>query len=93
MATRIKASSKGQVVLPKRTRERLGITAGTELDVIDTPTGVELRMAKTQNLASVKEALQRLRAIIQYDGPRLDEEDWQRGIEEAVRAKWGAPGA
>lgn len=89
MAVQITASSKGQIVLPKKTRERLGIASGTVLDVIDTPAGIELRLAKTGKAGSVDEALQRLRAAIRYDGPALDEADWQRGIDEAIRAKWG----
>lgn len=89
MATRIKASSKGQIVLPKRTRERLGISAGTELDVIDTVAGVELRPAKASGGLSVAEAVQRLRSIVRYDGPRLDEAEWQRGVDDAIAEKWG----
>ena len=88
MATRIKASSKGQVVLPKRTRERLGIESGTELDVIETPGGVELRPANMGSL-TVDEAIRRLRQIVRYDGPALDEADFQQGIDEAIRQKWG----
>lgn len=88
MATRIRASTKGQIVLPKRTRDRLGIAAGTEIDVIDTVGGVELRPAKKVSELSVDEAIDRARAIINYKGPRLDEADWQRGIDETVAAKW-----
>lgn len=88
MTARIRASSKGQVVLPKRTRDRLGIESGTELDVIETPGGVELRPVKGSGI-TVEEAVGRLRQIIRYDGPRCDEADWQDGIDEAIRAKWG----
>ena len=89
MATRIRVSTKGQVVLPKRTRERLGIGAGTEIDVIDTAGGVELRPVKTGSTLSIDEAIDRMQAIIAYRGPRLDEVDWQRGIDEAIQRKWG----
>lgn len=88
MTTRVRASSKGQVVLPKRTRDRLGIESGTELDVIETPGGVELRPVKGSGI-TVEEAVRRLRQIIRYDGPRRDEVDWQHGIDKAIRAKWG----
>ncbi|MBX9861041.1 MAG: AbrB/MazE/SpoVT family DNA-binding domain-containing protein [Sphingomonas sp.] len=88
MATVIKASSKGQVVLPKRTRDRLGIDSGTLLEVIETATGVELRPLKQSGLTA-DEATARLREIVRYTGPRLDEADWQRGIELAIQKKWG----
>lgn len=92
MATRIRTSSKGQVVLPKSTRDRLGITPGTELDVIDTAMGVELRPVKAPSGASVGEALQRLRQVIRYDGPPMYEADWQRGVDQSVNRKWHQPG-
>ena len=43
MATRIKVSSKGQVVLPKEVRERHRIRAGEELEVVDRPNEIVLR--------------------------------------------------
>lgn len=91
MATRIKASTKGQIVLPKRTRDRLGIVPGTEVDLIDTAGGVEIRPARPASGLSVAEAIARLQAVVSYDGPRMDERDWQRGIDEAVQEKWGKP--
>ena len=88
MATVIKASSKGQVVLPKRTRDRLGIESGSLLEVIETATGVELRPVKQSGLTA-DAAMTGLREIIRYTGPRLDEADWQQGIELAIKEKWG----
>ena len=88
MNFQITASAKGPVVLPKRTRERLGIASGTLLDVIDTPGGVELRPAKTTKAGSVEDALARARAAISYNGPALTEADWQRGIADAIAEKW-----
>jgi AbrB family looped-hinge helix DNA binding protein len=89
MATRIRVSTKGQIVLPKPTRERLGIGVGTEVDLFDTDGGVELRPAKPASALSIEEAITRLQAIVNYRGPRLDEADWQRGIDEAIQEKWG----
>jgi AbrB family looped-hinge helix DNA binding protein len=93
MATQITTSSKGQIVLPKRTRDRLGIASGTILDVIDTPTGVELRPARRTAPGSVRDAVRRAQSIMSYDGPRLDDEEWRRAIDEAVAAKWRREGA
>lgn len=89
MNVQTKVSVKGQVVLPKRTRDRLGISSGTVLDIIDTAGGVELRPTKTAKSSSFDEALARLRAIVNYSGPQMDEADWQEGIARAVREKWG----
>ena len=89
MTTRIKSSTKGQIVLPKRTRDRLGIVDGTAIDVIDTTMGVELRVVGAEKEGTVEDALKRLRSIIDYKGPRPDEDDWQRGIESVIREKWG----
>ena len=89
MATRIRVSTKGQVVLPKRTRERLGLAPGAELELIDTAGGVEIRPARKDGGSSVDDAIARAQAILNYSGPRLNEADWQRGIAAAVREKWG----
>jgi AbrB family looped-hinge helix DNA binding protein len=35
----VTVSSKGQVVIPRDTRRRLGIRAGTRLDIVTEPTG------------------------------------------------------
>jgi AbrB family looped-hinge helix DNA binding protein len=89
MTVQTKVSAKGQVVLPKRTRDRLGLASGTVLDVIDTAAGVELRPAKAGKSGSLEAALAHLRAAVDYKGPRLDEGDWQAGIARAAREKWG----
>ena len=89
MASRVRASTKGQIVLPKQTRDRLNIAAGTELDVIDTAGGVELRPVKAVPPLDIDAAIDRLQTIVDYGGPRRDEADWQRGIQSAIRRKWG----
>lgn len=43
MGARTKMSSRGQVILPKRLRDAHGWTAGTEFEVIDGASGVELK--------------------------------------------------
>lgn len=54
MAT-MTVSSKGQVVLPADIRRRLGLMAGTQMEVIEEPDGVRLvvsRPVKTSSLAA-----------------------------------------
>jgi len=43
----VKLSSKGQVVIPKRMRDRYRWRAGTELAVRDTGSGIALEQAKS----------------------------------------------
>ncbi|HET7831470.1 MAG TPA: AbrB/MazE/SpoVT family DNA-binding domain-containing protein [Gallionella sp.] len=54
MAT-LTVSSKGQVVLPADIRRRLGLMAGTRLEIVEEPDGVRLVVArpiKTTNVAA-----------------------------------------
>jgi len=41
--TRTRLSSKGQVVIPKEIRERHGLRAGAELELVDRPNEIVLR--------------------------------------------------
>ena len=77
-------SEKGQVVVPKALRDRKGWPAGTDLEVVDVGEGVLLRLRRPAKALTVAEAIARLQATIRYDGPRMDEADWQRGIDEEV---------
>jgi AbrB family looped-hinge helix DNA binding protein len=85
MNAQTKLSAKGQVVLPKAVRERLGLEPGMTLDVIDTAGGVELRPRRLGKAASVADGLARLRGIVHYEGPTLDEADWKRNIDQMHR--------
>lgn len=51
---RTRLSTKGQVILPKPLRDRLGWTPGTVLDVEDTPHGVLLRAASQRQVAATR---------------------------------------
>ncbi len=54
MAT-MTVSSKGQIVLPADIRRRLGLMAGTQMEIIEEPDGVRLvvsRPVKTANIAA-----------------------------------------
>lgn len=71
MNAQTRISAKGQVVIPKETRDRLGLTQGFALDVIETPDGVLLRKPRVQQKLSFEEATARIRKIVKYDGPAL----------------------
>jgi AbrB family looped-hinge helix DNA binding protein len=76
-------SSKGQIVIPKVTRERLGLRVGQPLEVVETADGVLLRCVATAGRISVDEAIRRLRDIITYDGPTVTIEEMNAAIREA----------
>jgi AbrB family looped-hinge helix DNA binding protein len=87
MQTRV--SAKGQVVIPKDVRDRYRFANGQVVDVIETAEGVLLKTPVDGKAASVEEALSRVRAAIDYDGPPLGEKDWKVGIAAATQRKWG----
>lgn len=71
MNAQTKVSGKGQVVIPKDVRNRLGMVEGTVLDVIESADGVFLRRPAKRKKMSVEEATVRLRELIKWDGPPL----------------------
>lgn len=52
MAT-MTVSSKGQIVLPANIRRRLGLMAGTQLEIIEEPDGVRLIVSRPIKPASI----------------------------------------
>lgn len=75
MTAQTRLSAKGQIVIPKDVRDRLGWLQGSELEVIETTDGVILRKKATRKKLSVDEALAQIHAKVQYDGPRIPVED------------------
>jgi AbrB family looped-hinge helix DNA binding protein len=51
--TTVTVSSKGQVVLPTSIRKRLGLVAGSQLQVFDEPDGVRLVVARPVKATSI----------------------------------------
>ncbi len=89
MNLQAKFSAKGQIVIPKDVRDRYRFAKGQVVDVVETPEGVLLKTPVAGKAASVEEALARVRAAVDYRGPRLDEADWQAGISRMIQKKWG----
>lgn len=75
MTAQTRLSAKGQVVIPKDVRDRLGLTEGMVFDVIERGDEVVLRLPKARKLASAEEVRARIRAIVNYTGPRISDED------------------
>ena len=72
-------SSKGQVIIPKPVRERLGWQEGTEIDVDEQGDGLVLRASRLFPRTAIEE----VRGCLAYRGPRLSLEQ----MDEAVRAE------
>lgn len=84
MDMQTKLSGKGQVVVPKPVRDRLGWRPGIDLDVIETEDGVTLRARVARKKLTVDEAVARLREIYTHQGPPASLEDMDAAIAEAV---------
>lgn len=85
MTAHTKMSAKGQVVIPKDVRDRLGLTEGVVLDVIETDGGVILRKPAERKKLSVDEAVRELRKIHRHEGPPVSIErlSWSAEVDRA----------
>lgn len=88
IATRL--SAKGQVVLPKATRDRLGLKPGDVLDVIEQAGGVTLRpRPPAETGPTAAEVFARIRQILPYHGPRIDDDEIEAAILTAIDDRHG----
>ena len=67
-------SEKGQLVVPKATRDRLGWVPGTELEIVETSDAVTLRPRRAEGKLTVTQAVAELRRIYQHEGPPVSVE-------------------
>lgn len=86
MQTRL--SAKGQVVIPKDVRDRLGLTEGTVFDVIETGKGITLQLPDNHAKLSVEAAQRRIREIFTYEGPPLTKKAMRAAVQKAVADKY-----
>ena len=75
-----KLTSKGQITLPAKVRERLGVEPGDRIDFVESETGNVQIVARRKTFAD-------LRGIVPYDGPPLSDEDIGRWVQEARAAR------
>lgn len=75
MTAHTRMSAKGQVVIPKEVRDRLGLSEGTFLDVLERGNEVVLKVPCSTPKLSVEEAQRRIRKIFTYRGPRISDEE------------------
>lgn len=77
----VSVSSKGQVVIPKEVRRRLGIKAGSRLEISESGGELRLRLAQRPGkTATVAEGL----GLAGYKGPLVSIEEMNRAILEAA---------
>ena len=81
---RTRLSSKGQIVLPKEIRDRLGWPVGTELDVESEGDAVVLRLAPKRRRTSLDDVI----GCIPYDGPPVSLAEMDESVEQAAREMW-----
>ncbi|VXC91177.1 AbrB/MazE/SpoVT family DNA-binding domain-containing protein [Sphingomonas sp. 8AM] len=70
-----KLSAKGQVVVPKAVRDRLGWAAGIDLELIETRDGVTLRPRRSGKTLSPTEAVAIFQRVYQHQGPPVSVDD------------------
>jgi len=76
-------SSRGQVVLPKKLRDRLHWKPGTRLMIEDRPEGVLLKRVEEKKKLTIGD----LRGILKYKGPPRSIEEMNTAIEKEVRRR------
>jgi AbrB family looped-hinge helix DNA binding protein len=83
-----KMSEKGQVVVPKAVRERLGWRPGTDLEVVESSDAVTLRRRAKGGTIGIDEAIERLKRIYRHEGPPVPIESlgWSADIEDEPAA-------
>lgn len=70
-------SAKGQVVVPKATRDRLGWTPGTDLELIETADGVTLRPRRIGKTLTPAQAVAEFQRLYQHKGPPVSLEEME----------------
>lgn len=72
----VSVTSKGQVTIPKRVRQALGITPGSKVEFDLGKGGVRLRLVKQRAPSRIEEGP----AILNYSGPRITIAQMHGGI-------------
>ena len=72
-------SSKGQIVVPRGTRDRLGWEAGLDLEVIEHEDSVTLRRKCPVKTLSPEQAVVQFRQLYRHEGPPVSLADMKDG--------------
>jgi antitoxin PrlF len=79
----VSVTSKGQVTIPKRVREALGITPGNKVEFDIVSGGVRLKLVKRNVSSRIEEGA----AILDYKGPRIPVDKMHGGLPMMRAAK------
>jgi AbrB family looped-hinge helix DNA binding protein len=79
VSTRVRIDRQGRVVIPQAERERLGLEAGTTLELVPTPEGLLL---ERRHRAEVVEGADGAPLIRLVGDPRVTNDDAQRAIDQ-----------
>jgi AbrB family looped-hinge helix DNA binding protein len=79
----VSVTSKGQVTIPKRVRDALGITPGSKVDFDVAGGGARLRWVKRHTSSSIEDGP----AILNYKGGRIPVDQMHGGLAMKKAAK------
>ncbi len=82
-------SEKGQVVIPKATRDRMRLAKGECFEVIERPDGVLLRKQTPKSGETFEEITARIRARVNYTGPVVTIEE----MHDSIAKMWAQGGS
>ncbi len=79
----VSVTSKGQVTIPKRVRQALGITPGSKVEFDLEGGGARLKLIKRRAPSRIEDGP----AILNYQGPRIPIQDMHGGLAMKKTAK------
>ena len=79
----VSVTSKGQVTIPKRVRQALGITPGSKVEFNVDGGGARLKVVKARKASSIEAGP----ALLGYSGPRIPIDEMHGGIAMKRAAK------
>lgn len=85
--SKVRLSTKGQLVLPRAVRERQGWHAGTELLVTETPGGVLVRGVEAPRSATLDDLI----GCVGYSGPAVSLAAMDAAVAREARRRSGPP--
>lgn len=77
-------SEKGQVVVPKATRDRLGWLPGTDLEVVESGDEVTFRRRRPAKTLTPEQAVARFKSLYTHVGPPVSLEQMNADAQDAA---------
>jgi AbrB family looped-hinge helix DNA binding protein len=78
-------SSKGQVVIPKSLRDAKGISTGSEIEFVDHPEGVLIRLPERSKIYTIDDLK---RVLPRYSGQPITDEVMKERLDQGLRERW-----